>query len=102
MASPAMQSLLAQIQDLSNKNLSHLQNSLKAAESGLQQTAQQQGGGFILHALQQLNAQSHTFGCVALLCALLLDMCSQLLFHSEIPCCEHTPLWASVSTVARR
>ena len=67
---PAMQSLLLQIQDLSAKgNFTQLQNTLKAAELGLQQTAQQQGPNVVLQALQQLNALAHTFGCIALLCA---------------------------------
>ena len=71
-AAPAMQSLLHQIQDLSTRgNFAQLQNTLKAAEAGLQQTAQQQGPGIIQQALQQLDPLLHTFGCIALLCARL-------------------------------
>lgn len=69
-AAPAMQSLLHQIQDLTTRgNFAQLQNTLKAAEAGLQQTAQQQGPGVIQQALQQLDPLMHTFGCIALLCA---------------------------------
>lgn len=69
-AAPAMQSLLHQIQDLTTRgNFAQLQNTLKAAEAGLQQTAQQQGPGVIQQALQQLDPLLHTFGCIALLCA---------------------------------
>lgn len=91
-AAPAMQSLLSQIQELSSKNLGHLQNSLKAAESGLQQTAQQQGGGFILQALQQLNPLAHTFGCIALLCASLPPLCPM-----HVPNLDNLPDASAVS-----
>lgn len=69
----AMQTLLAQIQDLSLKPpalFAQLHTALKAAETGLQQAVQQNGNGMIVNALQILSPLQHTLGIVYLLCAL--------------------------------
>ncbi len=92
----AMQTLLAQIQDLSSKPpalFAQLHTALKAAETGLQQAVHQNGNGIIVNALQTLSPLQHTLGIVYLLCALFQAL-------SKHPC-SHDPAAASCTLHTR-